>query len=202
MGQSNLEVSAEITTSALGTTSTYESGLVLRYIDNNNYLYVRIIVSTNHIQVRKVIGGTDSLCGTGTADSQVSYTWGSGTKKKLGAEIHGDTIRLYIDDAKVYPNSTGNDGTYHGFKLDGASALDNATKHGFYTQQGATDAKFHEFGGFRPLFKGTLKEITPRPQKGMQYCYMKAYDLFEDYKLRLLLVVDDMNLKNLLVIHL
>ena len=183
MEETDLEVAAEITTSSAGTSSTYESGLVLRYVDINNYLYVRIVTASNHIEIRKVIGGSDSLAGTGTGDSQVSYTWGAGVKKKMGAEIHGDTVRVFIDDEKVYPDSGTDTGSYQGFKLDGTSALDDATKHGIYAKQHGTDVKFHEFGGFRPLFTGKVKQITPRPQKGMQYCYIKAYDLFEDFKL-------------------
>ena len=172
MGEVEVEVEAEITTSALGTTSTYESGLILKYVDTNNYYYLRIVLASNQIELRKVIATTDSSVGYG------SYTWGGGNKKTISAKIHGDSIRVYIDDVAL-AWSTGE--TFHA--ITGATALDAGTKFGIWTRQHATDAKIHHFGAVRPLFKGKLKELTPRPQKGMQYCYMKAYDLFEELKL-------------------
>jgi len=172
MGEVEVEIEAEITTSALGTASTYESGLILKYVDTSNFFYLRINMASNQIELRKVIATTDSSVGYG------SYTWGGGNKKTISAKIHGDSIRVYVDDV-VLAWSTGE--TFHA--ITGATALDAGTKFGMFTGADATDAKIHHFGAVRPLFKGKLKEITPRPQKGSQYCYMKAYDLFEDLKL-------------------
>ena len=167
MGEYDIEVSAEITTSSSGTNSNYDVGMILRYVDTSNYLYVRIILATNQIELRKVLSGTDSSIG------YVSYTWGAGTKKTLMVRCHGDRISVFVDDVKVFRLATGST----------SLAMQKSGKHGIFANSSATDAKFHNFGGFRPLFKGTLKEVRPRPGSGMQYCYLKAFDLFEELKL-------------------
>ena len=164
MGEYDIELSSEITTSA---TSTADVGLILRYEDANNYLYVRIILASNQIELRKVYSGTDSSVGF------ASYTWGASTKKTLMVRCHGDRISVFVDDVKVLRLATGST----------TLAMQKSGKHGLYAYSSATDAKFHNFGGFRPLFKGTLKEVRPRPASGMQYAYLKAFDLFEELKL-------------------
>tara|TARA_R110002020_G_scaffold77761_5_gene196212 strand:- start:457 stop:2598 length:2142 start_codon:yes stop_codon:yes gene_type:complete len=164
MGEYDIELSSEITTSA---TSTADVGLILRYEDANNYLYVRIILASNQIELRKVYSGTDSSVGF------ASYTWGASTKRTLMVRCHGDRISVFVDDVKVLRLATGST----------TLAMQKSGKHGLYAYSSATDAKFHNFGGFRPLFKGTLKEVRPRPASGMQYAYLKAFDLFEELKL-------------------
>ena len=162
----DVELSAEITTSA-GTTANHDAGIVCRYVDTNNYLFVRTALASNQIELRKVVAGVDSSV------AFASYTWGVSTKRTLMVRCHGDRISVFVDDAKVLRSATGST------SLD----MEKATKHGIIAFSSATDVKFHDFGGFRPLFKGTLKEIRPRPSSGMQYCYLKGFDLFEDFKL-------------------
>jgi len=162
----DVELSAEITTSA-GTTANHDVGIVCRYVDTNNYLFVRTALASNQIELRKVVAGSDSSV------AFASFTWGASTKKTLMVRCHGDRISVFVDDVKVMRQATGST----------SLAMEKATSHGIIAFSSATDAKFHDFGGFRPLFKGTLKEIRPRPSSGMQYCYLKGFDLFEDLKL-------------------
>jgi len=162
----DVELSAEITTSA-GTTANHDAGIICRYVDTSNYLFVRTALASNQIELRKVVAGVDSSVGF------ASYTWGASTKRTLMVRCHGDRISVFVDDVKVLRLATGST----------SLAMEKATSHGIIAFSSATDVKFHDFGGFRPLFKGTLKEIRPRPSSGMQYCYLKGYDLFEDLKL-------------------
>jgi len=162
------EISSEITTAPSSSTADFDVGLILRYIDTDNYIEVTANVSANNITCSKTISGSASVLGT------TAYTWGSNTKRTLMARVHGDKVRVYVDDAKVATYSIGSTGT---------ADIDYATKHGFRAKSSATAAKFHHFGGFRPLFKGKVKEIRPRPAKGNQYCYLRCFDSFEDMKL-------------------
>ena len=162
------EISSEITTAPSSSSANYDVGLLLRYIDTSNYVEVTVNVSAGNITVIKHISGTPTTLGT------TSFAWGSDTKRTLMARVHGQKIRVYVDDVKIGDYTLGSTGT---------GAIDTATQHGFRARSSATAAKFHHFGGFRPLFKGKVKEIRPRPAKGMQYCYLRCFDSFEDMKL-------------------
>ena len=162
------EISSEITTAPSSSTVNYDVGLLLRYIDTDNYVEVTVNVSAGNITVAKTISGSATVLGT------TSFAWGSDTKRTLMARIHGQKISGYVDEVKSGAYTLGSTGT---------GAIDTATNHGFRALSSATAAKFHHFGGFRPLFKGKVKELSPRPAKGNQNCYLRCFDPFEDMKL-------------------
>jgi hypothetical protein len=164
MGEDELEIAMTATTSS-STASANDCGLILRYVDANNYAYATIDTSANTIHVNKVISGSTTSIGT------VSYTWGASTKHTIAIKMHGTSFKIFIDN--VLQGSVGlND-----------AAINSATKHGIFINASGSDVRIHEFGGLKPLFSGKLKEIRPRPSAGLQYAYLKGYDTFEDFKL-------------------
>ena len=169
VGESDLEIAGKILPSTAGTSGAYQMGFIGRYVDANNFLQITVNRATNVIDVSANIAGTFGSIGT------ISYTWGSGTSKILACKFHGKSVMIFIDD--VYLGSI--DVTSAG------DAIHAGTKFGIFINASATDAKVYSFGGLRPLFKGKIKDLTPRPSKGMQYCYINAMDMFEDFKLAL-----------------
>ena len=164
MGANQLEVAMTATTSS-STASANDCGLILKYVDANNYAIGTIDTSADTIAFTQVIAGSASAIGT------VAYTWGVSTKHTLSVRMHGDTFKVFVDD--VYAGTTGSSN----------AAINSATKHGIFINASGSDVKIHDFGGLKPLFSGKLKEIRPRPSKGLQYAYLKGYDTFEDFKL-------------------
>ena len=165
-GITDLEIAATITSPSSSPDADYDFGVVFRYVDANNYLLARMQMSTNTVRIDKVISGSQSNVGS------AGFTWAASTKKTLMIRLHGSTARIFVDDEKL--------GTVD---ISAATATAAGTKIGIIAYEDSTVTKFHQFGGMRPLFKGKLKEIRPRPAKGMQYCYLKGYDTFEDFKL-------------------
>ena len=164
MGESELDIAMTATTSS-STASANDCGLILRYVDANNYAYATIDTSANTIHVNKVISGSTTSIGT------ASYSWGASTKHTLAIRMHGTSFKIFVDD--VLQGTVGLDD----------SAINSATKHGIFINASGSDVRIHDFGGLKPLFRGKLKEIRPRPSKGLQYAYLKGYDTFEDFKL-------------------
>tara|TARA_Y100000593_G_scaffold41217_1_gene79133 strand:+ start:6448 stop:8664 length:2217 start_codon:yes stop_codon:yes gene_type:complete len=164
MGESELDIAMTATTSS-STASANDCGLILRYVDANNYAYATIDTSANTIHVNKVISGSTTSIGT------ASYSWGASTKHTLSIRMHGTSFKIFVDD--VLQGTVGLDD----------SAINSATKHGIFINASGSDVRIHDFGGLKPLFRGKLKEIRPRPSKGLQYAYLKGFDTFEDFKL-------------------
>ena len=135
---------------------TDHGGLCFRFSDTSNYLYVR--VTGTAIELRKVQAGADSQI------ASASHTWSSAAKKFLQVVLHGDSIRVFVDDDEV---------------LDATSSFNQtATRHGLFCDDQA-DHVWDEFGGWVSLFYGYVDSIRPRPRAGAQYCYVRALDEME-----------------------
>ena len=141
---------------ARGTDSGDHGGLCFRYSDTTNYLSVRVTGSA--IEVRKVTAGSDTLV------ASASHTWSAATQKFSQVVLHGDSIRVFVDDAEV---------------VDTISSFNNtATRHGLYADD-ESDHTWLSFGGWVSLFYGFVDSIHPRPRLGAQYCYLRALDEME-----------------------
>ena len=139
-----------------GTDTSDHGGLCVRYLNTTNYMYVR--VTGTAVELRKVDGGSDSQV------ASTAHTWGTGTQKFLQVVLHGDSVRVFVDDAEVLDASTSFNST--------------ATKHGLFCDDEA-DHTWKDFGGWVSLFHGALDAIHPRPRIGAQYCYLRALDEIE-----------------------
>lgn len=147
-----------------GTDTSDHGGFVFRYVDANNYGYLR--AANDAIELRKVIGGTDSQIAT------KAYTWADNTTKLLQLRLHGATAVVLVDGVQIAFGS----GTNHTGEQSVADAGINAgTKHGLWCD-GAADHTWLQFGGYKSLLHGFIESIIPRPAKGSQYCYIKAHD--------------------------
>ena len=136
-----------------GSDTADHGGLCLRYSNTTNYLYVR--VTGTAVELRKVDAGADSQV------ASAAHTWGTSTEKFLQVVLHGDSIRVFVDDAEV---------------LDASTSFNNtATKHGLFCDDEA-DHIWKDFGGWASLFFGAVDSIHPRPRRGAQYCYLRALD--------------------------
>ncbi|MCH7745797.1 MAG: hypothetical protein IIC84_06975 [Chloroflexi bacterium] len=139
-----------------GTDTSDHGGLCFRYSDTSNYLYVR--VTGTLIEVRKVEAGSDSQITSKT------HTWSVSTQKFLQVTLHGNSIRVFVDNSEV---------------VDTTSSFNNtATKHGLFCDDQA-DHTWDNFGGWVSLFYGAIDSIHPRPRLGAQYCYIRALDEME-----------------------
>ncbi|MDA1347622.1 MAG: hypothetical protein O3A47_01960 [Chloroflexi bacterium] len=139
-----------------GTDVSDHGGLCVRYLNSTNYMYAR--VTGTAIELRKVDAGADSQVAT------AAHTWGTSTQKFLQVVLHGNSIRVFVDDKEVLDTST--------------SFNNTATKHGLFCDDEA-DHTWKQFGGWVSLFHGAVDSIHPRPRKGAQYCYLRALDEME-----------------------
>ena len=121
-------------------------GLVFRYADDNNYLYVNQTAS-NLFELGKVIGGTDTVV------SSKAYTWTNGDAHFIVVKLHGTRIRTFIDNVEL-----------HNTTIDEA-AVNTKTKHGLFSEEDSEKNKHQDFGGFRSLFFETLTKIKPKARK-------------------------------------
>ena len=139
-----------------GTDATDHGGLCFRYSNTSNYLYVR--VTGTNVEVRKVDSGADSQVAT------AAHTWNSAASKFLQVVLHGDSIRVFVNDEEVSTTSS--------------SFNNTATRHGLFCDDQA-DHTWDNFGGWVSLFHGAVDSIHPRPRRGAQYCYLRALDEIE-----------------------
>ena len=147
-----------------GTDTSDHGGFVFRYVDANNYGYLR--AADDAIELRKVIGGTDSQIAT------KAYTWADNTTKLLQLRLHGTTAVVLVDGVQIEFGS----GTYHlGEQSVADGGINAGTKHGLWCD-GAADHTWLQFGGYKSLLHGFIESIIPRPSKGSQYAYIKAHD--------------------------
>ena len=134
-----------------GSDSTRHGGLTLRYLDDDNFLY--ICITGSRILARKVERGSD------TRIARAALQWKSGETRFVQADLHGGLIRVFVDGQQVLvARST--------FNID-------ATRHGIYCD-GAADHLWQQFGGWASLFYGDLHSIGPQP--GASQCRIRAYD--------------------------
>ena len=152
-GQSDISFGCDFTR---GTDTTDHGGLCFRFLDTSNYLYVR--VTGANIQVRKMDAGADSQL------TSASHTWGTGATKFLQVVLHGNSIRVFVDDDEVASTTS--------------SFNNTATKHGLFCDDQA-DHTWDNFGGWVSLFYGAVDAIHPRPRRGAEYCYVRALDEME-----------------------
>ena len=134
-----------------GSNATRHGGLTLRYSDADNFLYVRVMPSA--VQVRKVEQGSDAPV------AESALQWSAGDKNFIQAELHGDSIRVLVDEKQVIAARLGFNRT--------------ATRHGLYCD-GAADHLWQQFGGWVSLFYGDVESIDPQPGTGQ--CRIRAYD--------------------------
>ena len=139
-----------------GTDTTDHGGLCFRFSNTTNYLYAR--VTGTAIEVRKVDAGADSQVAT------AAHTWATGAKKFLQVVLHGESVRVFVDETEV---------------VDTTSSFNtSATRHGLFCDDEA-DHAWDGFGGWVSLFYGAVDSIRPRPRLGAQYCYLRALDEME-----------------------
>ncbi len=150
-GETDCFVSAKFTRGGTG------GGIVARWSDASNFLLIY------HDGTNIVIGKVDT--GSLSTISSKAYTWTLGTEKRIFVELHGDDIRVAIDDQ---------------YQLTTTSTFNNtATKHGVGGRATHADDRWSDAGGFRSKFYGRIDTIEPRPELMNQYAYIRAYDDFE-----------------------
>ena len=145
------------------TRQTALGGLLLRYVDTSNYIYLR--VEAAQLDLRQVNAGVDSSIATG------AHTWTAGDQKFLHVWLHGDSIRVFVGRTEI---------------IDASSSFNNtATKFGLYGGYSggtATRDSMDNWGGWRSLVYGILDKITPRPEQNHAYADITALDDFERFR--------------------
>ena len=137
-----------------GADSSDHGGLCVRYSAAGSYLYARVTGAA--VELRKVESGADSLV------ASAAHAWPAGESRLLQVVLHGDSVRVFVDDAEV---------------LEASSSFNaRATRHGLYCG-GAADHAWSDFGGWVSLFHGAVDLVRPRP--GAEYCYLRALDEME-----------------------
>ena len=121
------------------------------------YLYVRVTGTAIEV-VETRTGSSDTLV------ASTPHTWDDGAEKFLQVTLHGSDIQVFVDDLAV---------------LEAASQLNaSGTSHGLFCE-GEADHLWRGFGGWVSLFHGRVDAIQPRPRRGAQYCYVRAFDEME-----------------------
>lgn len=73
-------------------------GILARYADNNNYYMFRLLpVSSNTVELSKVVGGTSTILATKTDFTMDSNTWYT-----LRIVVSGSSIKCYIGTALIF----------------------------------------------------------------------------------------------------
>ena len=137
-----------------GADTASHGGLCFRYADAGSYVYARVTGAA--VEVRKVESGSDSLAGS------AAHAWPAGESRLLQVVLHGDSVRVFVDDAQVLETT--------------ASFNAEATRYGLYSD-GPADHAWSDFGGWVSLFHGPVDLVRPRP--GAEYCYLRALDEME-----------------------
>ena len=136
--------------------STSHGGLCLRQ-SAAGYLYVRVTGAA--IEVWETPAGSP-----GSLVASTPHTWDEGAEKFLQVVIHGDEIQVFVNDLAVVEVTS--------------SFNASATSHGLFCE-GAAEHIWRDFGGWVSLFHGRIDAIQPRPRRGAQYCYLRAFDDME-----------------------
>jgi len=133
------------------------SGLILRYTDASNYLLV--YHDGTNLRLGEVVTGTLASL------ASIAFTWGAGAEKWILVELHGDIIRVSVDNAFQFSHTT--------------TRFNTVTKHGIGGRATHADDRWDDFGGWRSMFYGRLDTVQPRPIHERQYAYMRCLDDFE-----------------------
>jgi len=135
------------------------SGIICRWSDASNYLIV--YHDGSNLKLGKVDSGTLSVL------SAIGMTWNAGDTKRIIVELHGDEIRISVDQV---------------LKIDTTSTFNNtATKHGIGGRGTHANDRWDDFGGMRPVFHGRIDTVQPRPEVHNQYAFIRAMDDFERF---------------------
>ena len=134
-----------------GSDTNRHGGLALRFTDADNFLYLRVTGSA--VQLRKVEQRSDTLL------AEAALQWNTGDRRRIQIELHGDSIRVFIDGQQVI--------------VARSSFNTAATRHGLYCD-GAADHLWQQFGGWVSLLCGDIYSIDPHPNE--QQCHIRAYD--------------------------
>ena len=135
------------------------SGLVCRWSDASNYILV--YHEGTNLRVGKVEAGTLTVVAT------TVFVWGTEATKRLIVELHGEEIRVSVDQTLLL-NTT-------------STFNQTATKHGIGGRSTHADDRWENFGGMRPVFQGRIDALQPRPEVHNQYTYIRAMDDFERF---------------------
>ena len=72
-----------------GSNANRHGGLTLRYVDADNFLYLRVTGAA--LELRKVEQGSDTLL------TLAALRWDAGDRRFFQVEMHGDSIRVFVD---------------------------------------------------------------------------------------------------------
>lgn len=150
-GESDCYVGVRFTRGSTG------GGLILRYVDTNNYWLVRH--DGTNILLDEILAGTQTNRGSAT------FTWSAGDEKWILAQMHGDEFFISVDNELVLVVT---DATHK-----------TATKHGIGGKNTHANDRWEDFGGWNSLFFGRIDSISPRPEIDNQYTYIRAFDEME-----------------------
>ena len=136
--------------------STSHGGLCMRH-SAEGYLYVRVTGTAIEVWEART-GSSETLL------KSAPHLWGDGKEKFLQVVLRDRDIQVFAEDLAVLETSS--------------SFNTSATSHGLFNE-GAADHLWRGFGGWVSLFHGRVDAIQPRPRRGAQYCYLRAYDEME-----------------------
>ncbi len=156
--EKDVSISADITLASGGG----NPGLLLRFVDTSNYLFVRITAGdTANIEVRSVIA--DSV----TSEANGNFTWANDEVHFVHVRLHGTRIWVFIDKSEVMDFAFTN------------AAVDNGTKHGIFSLEPGTGNRWNTFGGFKSQFFGTITSIVPVNDPEDLRCLIECLDEFD-----------------------
>ncbi len=136
-----------------GNHTAKHGGLLFRYTDADNYLYLRITPAA--VEIRKMEDGSDAQL------ASAPLQWDAGERRFVHVTQHGDDIVMFVDRQRILSAQSAFNGT--------------AARIGLYADD-AADHRWHDFGGWVSLFYGDVDAIDPEPQRRSQVCRILASD--------------------------
>lgn len=133
------------------------SGLILRYTDASNFLMV--YHDGTSIRLGEVVSGTL------TSLASATFTWATGDEKRILCELHGNDIRVSVDNAFQFSHTT--------------TRFNTVTKHGIGGRATHVNDRWDDFGGWRSMFFGRIDTVQPRPIHARQYAFFRCLDDLE-----------------------
>lgn len=136
-------------------------GLVLRWVDASNYLYIWTSTSTLYLSEKR--------SGTHANLESFAHSWSVGQTKYIEAECNGRQVSVWVDNVLILHENALN------------TVFDDATKFGVGGDPHLDD-RWEDFGGWRSMFTGIIDQVVPRPEPGKKYAFMRAIDDIERLK--------------------